>query len=77
MQLILGRKFKLPVWETLIQAMALNEVSEFVVDKSVSDRFVSQCSYSLTLFIPKLLTCPYVFSTFSLVFFRIEIKKKS
>lgn len=44
MQLILGRKFKLPVWETLIQAMALNEVSEFVVDKSVSDRFVSQCS---------------------------------
>ncbi len=36
MQLILGRKFKLAVWETLIQAMALNEVSKFIVDKSVS-----------------------------------------
>lgn len=36
MQLILGRKFKLPVWETLIHAMALNEVSKFIVDKSVS-----------------------------------------
>lgn len=42
MQLVLGRKFKLPVWETLIQAMALNEVSEFVVDKSVS-----ACSFSI------------------------------
>lgn len=36
MQLILGRKFKLSVWEVLIQAMSLNEVSKFIVHKSVS-----------------------------------------
>ncbi|XP_065214356.1 AH receptor-interacting protein isoform X2 [Planococcus citri] len=33
MQLILGRKFKLPVWEVLVQKMSLNEVAKFVVDK--------------------------------------------
>ena len=36
MQLILGRKFKLPVWEVLVKNMVLNEVAQFIVDRSVS-----------------------------------------
>ena len=40
MQLILGRKFKLPVWEVLVKNMALNEVAHFVIDKSVSNSSV-------------------------------------
>lgn len=35
MQLVLGKKFKLDVWEVIVQKMALNEVAEFHVDKSV------------------------------------------
>lgn len=40
MELILGKKFKLEVWETIVQKMALNEVSRFHVDKSVSFLFI-------------------------------------
>lgn len=36
MELVLGKKFKLEVWETIIQLMSLNEVASFSVDKSVS-----------------------------------------
>lgn len=36
MVLVLGKKFKLEVWEAIVQQMALNEVAEFTVDKSVS-----------------------------------------
>lgn len=35
-ELILGKKFKLDVWEAIIQRMAVNEVAKFKVDKSVS-----------------------------------------
>lgn len=35
MELIIGKQFKLEVWETIVQAMAINEVASFVVDKSV------------------------------------------
>lgn len=35
MELILGKKFKLEVWEAIVQKMALNEVACFKVDKSV------------------------------------------
>ncbi|XP_003739571.1 AH receptor-interacting protein [Galendromus occidentalis] len=33
MELILGKEFKLPVWEECLKSMALGEVSEFIVDK--------------------------------------------
>jgi hypothetical protein len=36
MELVIGKKFKLEVWETIVQAMGINEVSSFTVDKSVS-----------------------------------------
>lgn len=36
MELVLGKKFKLEVWETIVQAMAVGEVARFTVDKSVS-----------------------------------------
>ncbi|XP_059480058.1 AH receptor-interacting protein [Neocloeon triangulifer] len=44
MELILGKKFKLEVWEAIIQQMSLNEVAQFTVDKSLvaSYPFVSK-----------------------------------
>lgn len=44
MELVLGKKFKLEVWETIVQAMAINEVAKFTVDKSlvVSYPFISK-----------------------------------
>lgn len=36
LHIVLGKKFKLEVWEAIIQKMALNEVAQFRVDKSVS-----------------------------------------
>lgn len=35
MELVLGKKFKLEIWEVIVQKMALNEVACFRVDKSV------------------------------------------
>lgn len=35
MELVLGKQFKLEVWENIIQKMALNEVACFRIDKSV------------------------------------------
>lgn len=35
MELVLGKKFKLEVWEVIVQKMALNEVAKFTVDQSV------------------------------------------
>lgn len=40
MELVLGKQFKLEVWETIVQKMALNEISCFRVDKSVGLLFV-------------------------------------
>lgn len=36
MQLVVGKKFKLEVWEVIVNKMSLNEVAKFTVDKSVS-----------------------------------------
>lgn len=35
-ELVLGKQFKLAVWEVIIQKMAINEVAQFTVNKSVS-----------------------------------------
>lgn len=35
MELILGKKFKMPVWEECIKSMKVDEVAEFVVKKNV------------------------------------------
>ncbi|XP_060811489.1 aryl-hydrocarbon-interacting protein-like 1 [Bombus pascuorum] len=35
MELVLGKQFKLEVWENIIQKMALNEVASFRIDKSL------------------------------------------
>jgi len=35
MELVIGKKFKLEVWETIVQTMAINEVSSYVVHKSL------------------------------------------
>lgn len=37
MELVLGKKFKLEVWEVIVQKMAVSEVAKFTVHKSVSD----------------------------------------
>ncbi|KAL0272237.1 UNVERIFIED_CONTAM: hypothetical protein PYX00_005294 [Menopon gallinae] len=44
MELILGKKFKLDVWEVAVQTMALNEIASFTVDSSLlqSYPFVSK-----------------------------------
>lgn len=36
MELVLGKKFKMEVWETIVQKMSLNEVAQFIVDRSVT-----------------------------------------
>ena len=36
MELVLGKQFKLEVWEAIIQKMAVGEVALFTVDKSVN-----------------------------------------
>lgn len=35
MEIILGKKFKLEVWEVCVKTMKENEVAEFLVDKKV------------------------------------------
>jgi AH receptor-interacting protein len=35
MELVLGKKFKLEVWEAIVQTMNLQEVASFKIDKSV------------------------------------------
>lgn len=36
-ELVLGKKFKLEVWEAIVQKMAINEVAQFTIDKSVGN----------------------------------------
>lgn len=36
MELVLGKKFKLEVWEAISKMMSVQEVARFTVDKSVS-----------------------------------------
>lgn len=45
MELVLGKKFKLEVWEAVVQKMALNEVACFKVHKSVSVLILIATSY--------------------------------
>lgn len=48
MELVLGKKFKLEVWEVIVQKMALNEVAQFTVDKSVSITLeIAEIKYNL------------------------------
>lgn len=42
MELVLGKKFKLEVWEVIVQKMSLNEVAKFTVHKTVSLPFPFQ-----------------------------------
>ncbi|XP_017775835.1 PREDICTED: AH receptor-interacting protein [Nicrophorus vespilloides] len=39
MELVLGKKFKLEVWEVIVQKLALREVAAFVVDKSLVSQY--------------------------------------
>ncbi|XP_067639556.1 AH receptor-interacting protein [Eurosta solidaginis] len=39
MELVLGKKFKLEVWEVIVQKMALNEVAKFTVNKSLVTQY--------------------------------------
>lgn len=39
MELVLGKKFKLEVWEAIVQKMSLNEVARFTVDKSLVQQY--------------------------------------
>ncbi|XP_044737631.1 AH receptor-interacting protein [Chrysoperla carnea] len=39
MELVIGKKFKLEVWEAIVQKMALNEVAQFTVDKSLVSQY--------------------------------------
>lgn len=43
MQLVMGKNFKLEVWETIVQKMAVSEIAKFNVDKSVSSKISSLC----------------------------------
>lgn len=36
MEMVLGKKFKLEVWETILKSMCEKEISKFIVNKSVS-----------------------------------------
>lgn len=49
MELILGKKFKMPVWEECIKSMRLHEVSEFIVKKDVCS-FLFLSFYLFALF---------------------------
>lgn len=46
MEIVLGKKFKLEVWETILKSMCEREISKFIVNKSVS--------IDLKLFVKKL-----------------------
>jgi len=47
MELILGKKFKLEVWEAIVQKMALNEVACFKIHKSVCLQYI----YCLNIYV--------------------------
>lgn len=55
MELIMGKKFKLEIWENCLKTMKVGEVSSFTVDKSVSHYFFSlllakACFYWLVIY---------------------------
>jgi AH receptor-interacting protein len=40
-EILIGKQFKLEVWETIIQSMAINEVAEYQVDKNVKEKHIN------------------------------------
>lgn len=76
MELVLGKKFKLEVWETIIYKMSLNEVSRFTVDKSVSvlKKIIDNILHTVFLNVP--ITINFI-STFKKVSFTVSIYIKS
>ena len=48
-EILIGKQFKLEVWETVIQSMSINEVAEYQVDKNVrpkhSNLFFNQLNF--------------------------------
>jgi AH receptor-interacting protein len=40
MELVIGKQFKLEVWEVILQKMAVHEVALYIVDKSVSVSYI-------------------------------------
>jgi len=43
MELILGKKFKLPVWEQVVITMREGEIADFTCDVKVSDLLIPFC----------------------------------
>lgn len=43
MELILGKKFKLPVWEQVVTTMREGEIADFTCDVKVSDLLILYC----------------------------------
>lgn len=39
LELVLGKKFKMEVWEAVLQKMAINEVAQYTVSKNVGINF--------------------------------------
>lgn len=62
MELVLGKKFKLEVWEVMVQKMSLNEVAKFTVHKSVSKPIaISNVSWLVRYFFYLQLCAQYPF----------------
>ena len=51
MELLIGKQFKLEVWEAIIKTMKTKEVAEFHIEKNVSIRQIQSAAQVLTLFI--------------------------
>ena len=62
MELVLGKKFKLEVWEVIIQKMALNEVAVFTVKKDVIVTFLAISDFKIGL-LQLVLQYPFVSKT--------------
>lgn len=58
MELILGKKFKLPVWEEVVTSMREGEIAEFTCDVKVSDLSVSSLFYVFYIYVISH-TCKY------------------
>lgn len=53
LELVLGKKFKLEVWEAIVQKMALSEVAVFTVDKSLVLEYPFVSKTIRDAFVPK------------------------
>lgn len=63
LDLVLGKKFKLEVWEAILQKMALNEVAEFTVDKSVRQHYYIVCYFIVLKYFQLVIQYPFVSKT--------------